>query len=102
MKYNVMTCHEVSVCEDVEADSPEEALEKSEGYLSLCCQCEGDVGEVVFTAVSDEDGNTVLEDNPSPEAAAFEKLAELLGVEKTYPLALVEIVRERLETHGEQ
>lgn len=65
MQYRVITCHDVTVYDDVEADSPDEAMEKADGHLALCCQCPGEVGEVTFIIVLDENGNEVHEEDLS-------------------------------------
>lgn len=62
MKYTVMTGFDATTFEDVEADTPKEAMEKSSPSASVCHQCSGalDVGDPVYTVVIDDDGEEVL------------------------------------------
>lgn len=90
----------VSHVEEVEADTPEAALEASEGALvSLCHQCsrEWDAGgDPEITAVSDETGETVWEAEPARSGASgsallglssvqFEALSKVLSIVATDP-----------------
>lgn len=68
-KYTVHFQQAVSLSLDVEAESPEDAIEEAheEGVPGVCAQCSGwgknwsrdDDGELVEESVSDDDGKTV-------------------------------------------
>jgi len=67
-KYQVCIIIDASNTVEVEADSPEDAMDLAynmdEASPSLCHQCSHDVGlaEAIKTFVYDEDGNEVLDD----------------------------------------
>ncbi len=63
MKYTVMTNYYLSGYEQIEADSPQEAIEKSEGHTLNCSNKGLDMGEASSVVVMDETGNEVFEDD---------------------------------------
>lgn len=66
-KYSVSIIFDASKCVEVNAESPEEALDLAcdeAGYVSLCYQCSGEVevGDAVRAIVYDESGREVVDD----------------------------------------
>jgi hypothetical protein len=79
VKYFVHHTGYVSHVEEVEANSPEEAIDASEvGHVQMCSQCSSEwdsAGDPDVFSVSDENGETVWENYP--EARALPTLGEL-------------------------
>lgn len=61
-KYTVVGLVDATVCETVEADSPEEAMENAALFASVCHQCSRviEVGDVYDMQVLDEAGELVI------------------------------------------
>ncbi len=61
MKYELTHILDATGYETVEADSPEEAIDKYEFWPQICHQCNSviEVGEIISTLVCDESGEEV-------------------------------------------
>ncbi len=70
MKYQVITQLGASVCEDVEAKTPEQALKRAARSASVChaCSREVEIGDPISSVVLDEDGETVLDEEADEQA----------------------------------
>jgi hypothetical protein len=74
-RYTVLAVFTAATHEDVEAATPEAAIDAAEAYASLCHQCGSaldldDAGCPYFYIVLDEEGEEVYRDDPLDEARA--------------------------------